>query len=157
MPKKFIKSLLNASRGIVHGIASERNLRIQVAIGFIAILASLFLKIPRIDFIIVLTLSFLVVSLELLNTCFERLIDFLSPYYHEEFGNLKDMMAGVVLLSAVLSAIAGILIFYKPVISMFKEPYKLISLSDILIVLDVILFAAVVILASYAFKKAIKH
>ena len=114
---KFGKSVLFAVNGIAYGISKERNIKIQIIIGLFVILISILLKIPQTDFIIILLVSFLVIILELVNTGIDKLIDKLSPGFDKDYGKIKDIMAGVVLLAVILSVIVGFLILFNPIIS----------------------------------------
>jgi undecaprenol kinase len=118
--KRFINNILIAVKGIAHGFSRERNIKIQMIIGWLIILFSIILKIPRNDLILIVFVSFLVIILELVNTSFEKLIDFLHPDRHDEIRKIKDMMAGAVLLIVVLAVIVGILVLYRPALSLLK-------------------------------------
>ncbi|MDD5651020.1 MAG: diacylglycerol kinase family protein [Candidatus Nanoarchaeia archaeon] len=117
---KFTKSVIIAINGIAHGVSKERNIKIQIIIGLFIIFVSILLKIPKIDFIVILLISFLVIILELINTSIEKLIDKLSPNFDKDYGKIKDIMAGVVLLSAILSVIIGLLLLFNPITSFIK-------------------------------------
>ena len=118
--KNLINNIMTAVKGIAYGFSRERNIKIQMVIGWLVVLFSLVLKIPRYDLILVVFVCFLVIVMELINTSFEKLIDFLHPDRHDEIRKIKDMMAGAVLLIAILAIIVGILVFYKPVLSLLK-------------------------------------
>jgi diacylglycerol kinase len=120
MVKKLIRNILTAIKGIAHGFSRERNIKIQMIIGWLVILLSIVLKIPRNDLLLIVFVSFLVIVLELINTSFEKLIDFLHPGRHDEIRKIKDMMAGAVLLIVILSVIVGILVLYRPLLSLLK-------------------------------------
>ena len=49
--------------------------------------------------------------LEVLNAVVERLADLVKPRLHPILHDVKDMMAGAVLLSAIGAAVIGIFIF----------------------------------------------
>ena len=119
----FHRSVLLALQGIAHGISKERNLKIQLLIGIIVIIISLLLKIARVEFIIILFVCFFVITLELLNTALEKLIDKKYPDYDKDVGRIKDILAGVVLLAVILSVITGIIILTGPVIDFFKTTF----------------------------------
>ena len=53
----------------------------------------------------------LVISLEVLNTAIEKLVDVVSPGYAKEAGLVKDIAAGAVLVAAIAAVIAGGIIF----------------------------------------------
>lgn len=118
--KNLINNIMIAVKGIAYGFSRERNIKIQMVIGWLVVLFSIILKIPRYDLILVVFVCFLVIVMELINTSFEKLIDFLHPGKHDEIRKIKDMMAGAVLLIAILAIIVGILVFYKPVLSLLK-------------------------------------
>jgi len=130
---KLAESFLIAARGIFHEIYEERNIKIQIIIGLCIIIVSILLKISKIDFIIILLVSFLVIILELLNTGFEKLIDVISPNYNKELGRVKDISAAAVLFSVILAVIVGLLILYKPVINAFKLAPESILINLIII------------------------
>jgi len=117
----FKDSALCATRGLIKGIASERNIKIQLLIGGIIILLALILNISKIYLITIIIVCFLVVILELFNRGFEKLIDLVSPDYNKEFGKVKDAIAGVVLLTFTMAMIVSTLIMYEPVINLLKE------------------------------------
>ena len=117
---KLAKSFLIATKGIFKEISEERNIKIQIIIGLCVIIVSVLLKIPKIDFILILLVSFLVIILELFNTGFEKLIDVISPDYDKRLGRVKDISSAAVLLSSILAIIVGLLILYKPMINALK-------------------------------------
>ncbi|MBU1199647.1 MAG: diacylglycerol kinase family protein [Nanoarchaeota archaeon] len=117
---KFSKSVGFALRGIAEGISSERNIKIQIIIGMLVLLLAILLQFALLEIIIILVVSFLVIITELMNTAVEKLIDFLHPKQHKEIGRVKDILAGAVLLSVVLSIIVGILLFFNPIINLIR-------------------------------------
>jgi len=146
----FIKSFSCALRGIFKGISQERSLKIQVIIGLIIIAISFILKISKIYFITIILVIFLVIILELFNKNFEKLIDFVSPKFSKEAGEIKDRMAGIVLASSILSLIVGFLILYQPVIKALKAS-SIYPISLSLIFLNIIFI--IIILFLYMKKK----
>jgi len=112
------RSALIAVKGIAHGFSKERNIKVQMIIGWMVILLAIVLRVPRNDLILIIMVSFLVIVSELINTSFEKLIDFLHPNPHDEVRKIKDMMARAVLLVVVLAVIVGILVLYRPLLSL---------------------------------------
>ena len=110
----FFRSVYCALIGIAHGISKERNIKIQMLIGFGIIVLSFFLNISLIEFIIIIMVTFLVLSFELANTALEKLINHIHPDFEVEIGRIKDIMAGAVLLIVFLSIIVGLLILFVP-------------------------------------------
>lgn len=103
-----------AFKGLYHGLFYERNSKIQLIVASIVIIVSVFLKIPKFEFLLVISSCFLVIMLELINTSVEKLLDVLYPTHHPEIGLVKDIMSGVVLLAALLSVVLGFAVLYEP-------------------------------------------
>ncbi len=140
----FTTSLKCAIKGILYGISKQRMLKILLLLGIFAIFASLMLRISKAYLITILIVVFLVIILELFNNNFERLIDLVSPEYHREFGEIKDTMAGVVLLSFILMVIVASLILYEPTIKlltlMSKSPLPIfLMVINVIIIIFILL------------------
>ncbi len=109
--RNFWQSLAFALAGMRHALQNQRNLRIHVTIAAAVIIAGFALRISRTEWAIVVTLIVLVISLELLNTAVEALVDLASPVPHPLAKVAKDTAAGAILVAAVGSAIVGLIIF----------------------------------------------
>lgn len=118
--KKFSDSVRYSLRGIVHGVSSERNVKIQVLIGVVVIFLAAYLGIPKLEFILIIFAVFLVIILELVNTTLERLIDKIHPKYDKDYEKIKDLMAGVVFLGVLLAILVGFLILFEPLVSLLS-------------------------------------
>lgn len=110
--KRARKSFTYAFRGLKTVWKEEQNFRFQVAVAVLVLSAAYLLQVKKTDFIILFLLVGLVLILELINSSFERLIDILKPRIHEYSKEIKNISSAVVLVSAILSAIAGIIIFF---------------------------------------------
>ncbi|MCF6276287.1 MAG: diacylglycerol kinase [Candidatus Magasanikbacteria bacterium] len=109
--KKIFTSFRNAGRGIIYVFKNEQNFRIQIIVS-IFILALLFIfKIKRTEVIVILLLITLVLILEILNSAVEKFADIVKPRLHEQVKIVKDILAAMVLFSAVSSGIIGFIIF----------------------------------------------
>jgi diacylglycerol kinase len=116
--KKFLLSVRNASGGIRYAWATERNIKIHLFVFMFALSAAFFLEISRIEFLLLLAISALTISLELANTAVEHLADKVSPEYDIQIGLVKDLMAGAVLVSSVFAIIIGLFIFAEPLLKL---------------------------------------
>ena len=108
--RNFWQSLAFAFAGVRHALRSQRNLRIQFAIAAAVIIAGLVLRISRTEWAVVITLIALVIGLELLNTAIEALVDLASPAPHPLAKVANDTAAGAILVVALGSAAAGLII-----------------------------------------------
>ena len=115
--KRVKKSFTYAFRGIKTVWKEEQNFRFHRVIAVLVLLAGLLLGVEKIELLILFLLIGLVLILELVNSSFERLIDILKPRIHEYSKEIKNISSAVVLVSAILSAIVGVIIFYPYIIS----------------------------------------
>lgn len=109
--QKLLKSFSNAFRGIALLFKSQPNAQIELTIAVIVIVTGFLLKISSIEWIIILLCIALVLSLEGINTSIEIFADKLHPGFDKEIGKAKDVAAGAVLISAIIAAIIGFIIF----------------------------------------------
>ncbi|WP_262152384.1 diacylglycerol kinase family protein [Chryseobacterium foetidum] len=107
------KSLSNAFRGVFLMLKSERNFQLEVLALLINIFLIFYLKLSNLDTVLVLSVSFGVLSAEIFNTAIERICDFIQPEFDRRIGFIKDISAGAVVLMAILSVIVGILVYWK--------------------------------------------
>lgn len=109
----FYKSFFNALHGVIWMLKSERNFQIEIFGLLINLFLLVYLKVNAFDSALILTVSFAVLSLEILNTCVEKICDIIQPEYDERIKVIKDIAAGSVLLMAIASVFVGILIYWK--------------------------------------------
>ena len=113
---KFVNftKLLNSFRAALHGLTlsvKEQTIRIMIFITLLTVLLSIYLKINRIEQLIITFTIAIVLSLELLNTQIEKVLDVLKPTYDPKIKTIKDISAGAVLMSCLGAILIGILIF----------------------------------------------
>lgn len=98
--------------GLKYAFLTQRNFRIHLAIGVVALTLSLGLHLlPAEVAVITLTVG-MVLAMELLNTALEAVVDLtVGRTYHELAKIAKDCAAGAVLVTALVAMlIAGVLI-----------------------------------------------
>jgi diacylglycerol kinase (ATP) len=98
--------------GVRYAFITQRNFRIHTIIGTLAISLSVFLQLRPVEIAVICLTSGLVMTLELLNTAIESVVDLtVKQSYHELAKIAKDCAAGAVLVSALASVlIAGVLL-----------------------------------------------
>ena len=94
-------------------LRSERNFQIEVLALVINLLLIVYLKVTELEAALILVVSFSVLSLEILNTCVEKICDIIQPEFDERIKIIKDMAAGSVFLMAMASVVVGVLIYSK--------------------------------------------
>lgn len=109
--KKLINSFKYAICGIGTAMKRERNLKIHIIIMLLVITAGFVFNISTIEWIICIILFGLVISAEMFNTAIEITVDIAMPEKNEKAKKAKDISAGAVLITAIVSAIIGLIIF----------------------------------------------
>jgi diacylglycerol kinase len=100
-----------AVSGFITMLASERSSRIQFAIVVVAVGVGVWLDISRYEWIALVIVAAMLLSLEAVNTAIEAVVDLASPEYHELAKRAKDVAAGAVVPVAVAGCIvAGLII-----------------------------------------------
>ena len=112
--KGLARSFYYAFAGIAYLIRTQRNARIELAIGVGACRLAAGLGISRVEWsVLILTIS-CVLILEGLNTALEAVVDLASPQIHPLAKTAKDVAAGMVLIAAIASVGVGLLILGPP-------------------------------------------
>lgn len=114
------KSFGYAFEGIFAGIRGERNMKIHCFAAVCVVVAGVLFHISVTEWCICLVLFGLILSLELVNTAIEAVVDFVTEDKKPLAKLAKDTAAGAVLIAAVMAAMAGLLIFVPKLVSFLK-------------------------------------
>jgi len=109
--RQRLRSFRYASRGISFMVKTQHNFWIHLAIAVLVIIAGFFFCISLTEWALVIFAIGLVLSAEAFNSAIEQLTDLISPDINPRAGRVKDLAAGAVLLTAVVAALIGLLIF----------------------------------------------
>ena len=121
--KQLGKSLGNAVRGIVLVFQTEQSFRLQLSAAILVLVAGWFFEISHSEWLIIFVLIGAVLSFELLNSVFERIIDVFKPRLHPAVRDMKDIMAGCVLVASLAAVVIGLYIFI-PRLQIFLYPFR---------------------------------
>ena len=108
----MIKTFLNALRGIFILIKTERNFQIHIIALLCVLCMGIQFRINPYEWLALLSVSALVLSLEALNTALEKLCNEVTLERKEGIRNVKDIAAGAVLIAAAIALIIGGIVFY---------------------------------------------
>jgi diacylglycerol kinase (ATP) len=101
--------------GLTYAFATQRNFRLHTIIGTIAISLGLCLRIPGFELALISLTIGLVLTLELLNTAIEAVVDLaVDTQYHELAKIAKDCAAGAVMVSAIAAIVVAGLLLLPP-------------------------------------------
>ncbi|MGC8876146.1 diacylglycerol kinase family protein [Thermus sp.] len=112
--KGVLRSFAFAWEGLAYAWRVQRNFRIEVLLGALAVGLGLWLGV---DLTPILLMAALVLSLELLNTALEALTDLASPVYHPLAKQAKDTAAGAVLVASLFSLLLGLYLLLPPLLA----------------------------------------
>ena len=108
---KFIMGFGYAFNGLWYAIRTQRNARVHLLIGALALIAAIILHLSAIEFALLFVAATSVFISEMINTAVEQCVNLASPEYHPLAKIAKDVAAGAVLANAILSIIIGLCIF----------------------------------------------
>lgn len=114
--KKLINSFKYALQGFASSFRTERNMKIHVVATILVIILGIYLKLNLIEWSIITIAIVIVISAELFNTAIETIVDMVSPQKNEKAKLAKDISAGAVLISAIISVIVGLIIFIPKIL-----------------------------------------
>lgn len=114
---KRAKSLTHAVRGISIILKTQHNFWLHIFSAIVVFVLGLYYQIQTVEWIsIIFSIGFVLIS-EAINTAIEIDIDLTSPNYHPYAKDTKDVAAGAVLLSGIVSLIVGLVIFIPKIFS----------------------------------------
>ncbi len=143
---KLWRSFHHAFEGIMYATRTQPNMRVHLVIAALVLSATLVLRLERSYVVATVVLVSLVLSLELVNTAVEAIVDLLTVAHHPLAKTAKDAAAGAVLIAAIGAAIAGYLIFYQGILSGGERVFSAVQqvpANLALIVLAVVAIATV--------------
>jgi diacylglycerol kinase len=109
-PAGLAASFDYALRGIASIFATERNAQIELGATLLVAAACILFRIQGWQLVALIACCVSVLSLELLNSALEAVVDLVSPVRHPLAARAKDAAAGAVLVAAVGSLIIGLLV-----------------------------------------------
>lgn len=109
--RRFAKSVIHAAQGLRYTGETESNFRLELIVAVLVALLTWMLPVTQQEeLFIVLTVAG-VLTLELINTAIERVVDMLKPRVHPYARIAKDVMAAAVLVSSLGAVMVGCIIF----------------------------------------------
>lgn len=93
--------------GLVDAWQKERNMKIHSVATFLVLVLGLWLHLERLEWLFILSAVFLVVTMEMLNTSLERVVDLFTREYHPLAGAAKNAAAGAALLASLYALLVA--------------------------------------------------
>ena len=111
--RSWWRSFVYAWAGIAYAWRTQRNFRVEIVIGALAIMLGM---VVGVNLASILVMIALVLTLEMVNTALEALVDLSSPTYHPLAKIAKDVAAGAVLMASCISVLVGIAVLLEPLL-----------------------------------------
>lgn len=100
----LLVSFRYAWQGVTYAFRTQRNFRIHVAVGSVAVGLAIALHLAPVELSVIILTCGVVLTLELINTALESVVDLtVQQTYHELAKIAKDCAAAAVLISALIS------------------------------------------------------
>lgn len=109
--RHFYQAVIHAMAGLVTVYQEERNFRFHCWSALVVLVLTTYLRLSWQEGLWLLLAIFMVLGAEILNSTIENIVDLATgDHYHPLAKKAKDMAAGLVLLTAWLATIIGIVI-----------------------------------------------
>lgn len=110
--RKFVESFNAAIEGFFYVIKTERNMRIHFLFAILILLLGIYFNFSPAEIMILAVTITLVLTAEMINTAIELIVDIIvNMEFHPIAKVIKDVSAGLVLLTVINAAIVGYLLF----------------------------------------------
>lgn len=143
--RNLIQSFNNAVSGIIYSIRKERNMKLHIMAAVLVLLFSFIYGITRFDFLIICLTIALVLICELFNTAVEMIMDIVMDIYHPKVKIIKDIAAGAVLISAIVSLMVAYFVFFQRFSFDLKTGIKFMHESPIHIIIIALVISIIIV------------
>lgn len=104
-------SFRHALDGVIYTITTQPNFRVHLIAAVIAVSAGFYFGLTSAEWSVIIFTIGLVLVAEMINTSIESVVDLAAEQFHQLAKVAKDVSAGMVLVTAVMAVITGLLIF----------------------------------------------
>lgn len=149
--RKWIESAGNAIEGILHAAKTQRHIRYHLYAAIAILITAFVLGVRGTNFVLLITLTTLVISIEMINTAVEIITDILFKEYDPRAKAIKDTAAGAVLITAMGAALIGYLLLFEPARDFFYNGLVIAKRSEP----DIAVIALIVVLIFVVITKSL--
>lgn len=112
----IFKSFKFAFDGFWTIFSKERNFKLQILAGVLAVILGVLLKLDLTEWLDLTLIITLVLILEMVNSSLEEIVDMVSPEIQDRAKKAKDIAAATVLVAAIGSMIVGAILFLPKIL-----------------------------------------
>ncbi|MEB3336184.1 MAG: diacylglycerol kinase family protein [Leptolyngbyaceae bacterium] len=111
-----------AWNGLSYAFRTQRNFRVHLIVGTLAISLGIFLRLSAVEMAVIGLTIGAVLAMELLNTALESVVDLtVKQTYHELAKIAKDCAAGAVLISALAAVLVAGSLLLPPLLALIQS------------------------------------
>lgn len=140
---KFWSSFHFAFSGILYATRTQPNMRVHLVIAALVLVATMLLRLDRLYIIAIIITIVIVLSLELLNTAIEAVVDLLTVAHHPLAKTAKDAAAGAVFVASTGAMFVGYLVFYQGIQQGGQRVYAAVGAVPANVALVIIVVAVI--------------
>jgi diacylglycerol kinase (ATP) len=145
--RNLLESFNCAFEGVIHAFRTQRNFRLHFLAAAIVIITSLWLRLSKVEVVLLFFAIVLVLATEMINTSIEAAIDLITREYHPLAAVAKNVAAGAVLATSVNALIVGYLIFYPRLDQNIPAVLRTVGMYPPYITLAIILSVVILVVA----------
>ena len=112
----FLRSFGYAMEGFRTAVTTERNIKVQLAVGAVAVVAGIVCRLDALSWVLVVLCIGLVLFAELVNTSIEAIVDLATQELHPLAKRAKDIAAASVFTLSIMAAIVGVIVFARAIL-----------------------------------------
>lgn len=120
MLRKHHISVKNAIRGLTTALNSQPNYRVHLLLSAIALIGGVLLRISYNEFLTIITLIFVGLTIETINTAIESTNDAIDMKWREDIRVAKDASAGAMLIFAFGALVIAMIIYIPKIVILFN-------------------------------------
>jgi diacylglycerol kinase (ATP) len=111
-----------AWQGVSYAFRTQRNFRIHVVVGSLAVSLAIALSLTPVELAVIVLTCGIVLTMELVNTALESVVDLtVEQTYHELAKIAKDCAAAAVLISALVSVSVAVCLLLPPLVQLLAS------------------------------------
>ena len=115
----LLVSFSYAWQGVSYAFRTQRNFRIHVMVGSLAVSLAIALSLTPVELAVIVLTCGIVLTMELVNTALESVVDLtVEQTYHELAKIAKDCAAAAVLISALVSVSVAVCLLLPPLVQL---------------------------------------
>ncbi len=111
------ESVRDAADGILYTLRTQRNMRLHGTMTLLVLVFGLFLQVPALEVLFLLSAIAFVVVTEMVNTGIETTVDMITGHYNDQARIAKNVAAGAVLTASIYALVVGYLVLGRRLIS----------------------------------------